>query len=361
MAISQIINQTNGKQFTSLSSTSVRLLSSDGVDVNHLFIGQIRERHYAQLSCWLDLKPNEEKDSTAQTFETLKTTNYTQKDPLFTLRTVRRMLQDNGFLFVYDISQTPNIEQSVKSLFSCAGFIVLSDIGNCWILRKRALLCFDVPKVKGYLVKEAETPAEIESYFLFLKNRYPDSQNYCREIDDLFTHQSVIFLAYPEQNPSQVIGVARYTYALAEYGYYLPCQLATFCEGKHTGKHLMLPKNVTSVGESLSLYDKQGTGKIGTSYLVYQQLIRAILTYKHDIAHTEISYTTYLKGDETIEALYKERFGFKHTLHDNEKVCLKYGTFAGQWYLIELEQSMIKHQYHNADQIFHKHKEAFAV
>ncbi|MFM7714731.1 MAG: hypothetical protein ACKO7A_19100, partial [Microcystis sp.] len=64
---------------------------------------------------------------------------------------------------------------------------------------------------------------------------------------------------------------------------------------------------------------------------------------------------------ETIEALYKERFGFKHTLHDHEKVCLKYGTFAGQWYLIELEQWMINHQYHNADQIFHKQKEAFAV
>ena len=116
MAISQIINQTNGKQFISLSSTSVRLLSSDGGDVNHLFSGQIPERHYEQLSCWLDLKPNEEKDSTAQTFATLKTTNYTQKDPLFTLRTVRRMLQDNGLLFVYDISGSSGIVMQIINL-----------------------------------------------------------------------------------------------------------------------------------------------------------------------------------------------------------------------------------------------------
>ncbi|ACK73981.1 hypothetical protein PCC7424_5403 (plasmid) [Gloeothece citriformis PCC 7424] len=309
---------------------------------------------YDCLLCFVNLQPVEEEAYTTEhTFETLKTQKYAQKDPLFSLKTARTMLKEQGVLLVFDTSKTPKMK-NLTLLFSCAGFSVLGKLRNCFILRKRPLLSFTIPEVDNYIVKEAETHKEIDHYFSYLSKRYPQEQNYEREIDNLFTNQSIIFLAHSQKDPSQVIGVSRYTYFIPEYGYYLPCQLANFCEGKHQGEHIILPKNITSMGESLALYDKQGTGKSGTSYLVYQQLIKAILTYKYEIAHTDISYTTYPKGDTTIEALYKDRFGFKHTLHNNENICLQYGTFASQWYLIELERSMIELQYRNINQIFKK-------
>lgn len=333
-----------------LARESVRLVAADGAEIGY------PASDLDQLSCWIDLQPIEENGRyTDLDFESLLLQrDYIFKDPLYTLKTAGRMLNNDGLLFVNDRSRTPEAGRCAETLFSCAGFRVLERVGNCSILCKRTPFVFSVPDVPDYVVKEAETEEEIRSYLSFLSNWHPKEQNYEPKIDDLFTNQSVIFLAYPRHDRSRVMGVARYTHALPRYGYYLPLQLATIKEGKHAGEHFALPENVTSIGESLCIYDKQGTGKIGSSYCVYKQLIRAILTYKYEIAATDLSYTTYSDGNKTLEKLYIDRFGFQPTLHDNEKVGLQYGTFADQWNLLELDRATIERQYRDPERIFDK-------
>lgn len=348
------------QEMTPSSQKAGVLLPPESHNIHHYPYLDLSNHVYDNLICPLNLKPSHgNKRNTTCTFEELLTQNYPDKEPLSILIAARRALNENGILLVVDTSQTPNIRKYVEMLFCCAGFTLLNQQGNYFILRKRPLLTFFVPKTDNYIVKEAETLEEIERYFEFLKQRYHEDNNdsYSRDIDNLFTNQSTIFLAYPENNPSDVIGLARYTHFIPEYGYYLPFQLATFFDGKHQGQHIILDEKVKNAGESLALYNKSHGTKISKiSYQVYQQLIWAIFVYKHDIAKTEISYTTYPKGNETIGGLYKDRFGFEDSLYEGEPVCLQYGTFADQWCLIESDRSTIEYQYRNPEQIFKKHK-----
>ena len=106
-----------------------------------------------------------------------------------------------------------------------------------------------------------------------------------------------------------------------------------------------------SAGENLCLYQFGVTG-----YRAYQQLIRTLLMYQHDIANTQISYTTYSKSNAKTGDSYKDGFGFKHTLFEGEKICLKYGTLGDEWYLLEADRSKIKENYRNPELMFNRKK-----
>jgi hypothetical protein len=324
-------------------------MPSDSPHIHYSSDRYLPQHHYNSLICPVNLKPSQENSRlTEQTFAELCSQNYGNKEPLFILRAARKTLQNNGILVVYDTSQTPQIDRYVESLFCCAGFTLLNQQDNCFILQKRPLLTLSVPKT-NLMVKEAETSEEFKLFSQFLLSQYPSTHNYLPEIDDLFTNQSAIFLAFPEDNPSEIIGVARYTHALPEYGYKLPLQLAILSERKYQGQHFPLSDKIA--GKSLCLYQFGVTG-----YRAYQQLIRAIMMYKYDIASTQTSYTTYPKSNAKIGDLYKDGFGFKHTLFEGEKVCLKYGTFGDEWYLLEFDRSKIEENYRNPELMFKRKK-----
>jgi hypothetical protein len=294
---------------------------------------------YRHLFCPLDLTPSQfESYHTDNSFEDLKQANYTNKEPLSILRTARANLEDKALLTVYDLADHSNPIKSIESLCICGGFELVNHWDQHYFLRKRPIIKKSIPfRQRNLVIKEAETPQEIEMYLEFLLYCYPVGQNYDPDIDRMFSNHSFTLLAYMEDKPEEIIGVGRYTHFLEEYGYYLPLQLATLLqEAQDTGKHFVLPKDLTSMGEILALSKKTKEGS-----QAYLKILHEIMTYQHQIAKTHLTYTTYPQRDQSIGDRAKKRFGFKQVFHNNSPICLKYGTFADHWGLLALDALQI--------------------
>jgi hypothetical protein len=303
------------------------------------------KQQYHNLFCAVDLTPNPTHSyHTSLSFEDVYKQDYTNKPPLSILRTARASLQDKGTLVIYDTSEKESLMESIESLLTCAGFSLANKQGNYYFLEKRPIIQRCVPyKRQQLIIKEVETPEEVEKYCNFLKYCYPTRQNYCSHIDKLFMNHSFTLLAFLEDNPDKIIGVGRYTHFLGEYDYYLPLQLATLSDHS-SDEHFTLPQNMTFMGEILALSNKSRVGS--QAYLV---ILQEIMAYQYNIAKTDLCYTTYPQRDQSIGDRAKNRFRFKQVFRNNHVVSLKYGSFADEWYLLQLDKSQIAKNHQNPE------------
>lgn len=287
--------------------------------------------------------------SSEANFSSLLSTGYRDDEPYRALQGLKRLLQSGESI---NFEFTGSSYKEAAFILSCLGFEPGELEGERGFrAQKRLPICNSFTYPAPVTVKEVESAAELEAFYLFMERIYESNfqreLNYRREVDELFENHSEFIIAYESGNLARVYGGARTTWHLP--GRLLPLQLA---EQKGCREHYTL-KTSGDIRhlEALSIYDFNLPLRLRP--LVLYELLKVmmqLIKIKKGGYDIEL-WSTYEEQSPEVFKLYQSKLGCERVRERGREVVLTYGDLGLNWPLIKIAKERMSYGINNLERI----------